>query len=342
MEELIRQWVNGLPLPFLFIIVAVSLYYLAKGADILVCEAVSLSLNWGVSKMVIGVTIVSIGTTLPEVAVSVFAAAKGNPGLAMGNSVGSIICNSGLILGLAALVAPLPITRSVVNRQGWIQVGAGVLLVLACLPFSNLGSVFVEGGRLPRGIGMFFLVLLAAYLFLSVQWTRQASARSKAGNEDAFQADSKTVHRILLKMSLGIALVLITAQILIPSIEESAGRLGVPDAIIGATLVALGTSLPELMTALTAARKGHGDLAIGNVIGADILNVLLVSGAAAALTPGGLATTGIFFVLYFPAILFIFFVLRIGFFFSRESLGRAVGAVLVGAYLIVTVLSYIL
>ncbi len=136
-------------------------------------------------------------------------------------------------------------------------------------------------------------------------------------------------------------MVLIGSQILIPTVEETALRLHIPEAIIAATLVAFGTSLPELVTAITAVRKGHGELALGNVLGADVLNVLFVSGAAAAVTRGGLEVPPEFFYLFFPSMLLVVAVLRIG--ISRTSLvfSKSFGVVLVAAYLVTVVMGYL-
>ena len=125
-----------------------------EGADLLVDEAVGVSRQLGVSPLLIGATIVSLGTTLPEAAVSVLAAVQGRPEIALGNAVGSIICDTGLIIGLATLWGPLPLDRRVVNRQGWVQFCAGLLLVAACIPFFPMRRVFLQGGMLPQFMGM--------------------------------------------------------------------------------------------------------------------------------------------------------------------------------------------
>ncbi|GIX46425.1 MAG: hypothetical protein KatS3mg131_0636 [Candidatus Tectimicrobiota bacterium] len=127
MEQWLEHLMRLLPLWGLFPLIAAMFYTLGKGADILVEETVALSVRWGIPKVVIGATIVSLGTTTPEAAVSVLAALKGSPDLALGNAVGSVICDTGLILGLATLIAPPPLERSVVNRQGWIQLGGRLL-----------------------------------------------------------------------------------------------------------------------------------------------------------------------------------------------------------------------
>ena len=335
MEAWIHHIIQGLPWYALFIIIVVTLYTLGKGADWLVEEAVILSGRWGVPKVLIGATIVSLGTTTPEAAVSVLAAIKGNPDFALGNAVGSIICDTGLILGTAALIAPLPLNRRIVNRQGWLQLGAGVLLVVSCL-FVNS-----EAKRhLPQFMGFTFLVLLIAYLWQSIRWSRDMDqdavteeVESAEGNANAFF--------VVLKLVFAIAIVVISSWILIPAAKEAAVRLRVPPSIIAASIVALGTSLPEFVTAVTAARRGHGELAVGNVIGADILNVLFVAGVSAAVTRGGLVADSHFFLILFPTMLFILVVFRIGIFTSGDTLKRPFGVVLIGAYIAVMIVSYV-
>ena len=138
------------------------------------------------------------------------------------------------------------------------------------------------------------------------------------------------------------AFVVISAHVVIPGVTEAALRVSVPESVIAATLVAFGTSLPELVTAITAARRGQGELAVGNVIGADILNVLFVAGTAAAVTPAGLHAGGNFFTVLFPAMLFILVVFRVGVFASRDVLKRGFGYVLLAAYCIYIVAGYYL
>lgn len=337
MEHWIEQMVAGLPWWGLGVLISVNFYALSKGADMLVEEAVVLSVQWGVPKILIGATIVSLGTTLPEASVSVLAAIQGSPELALGNAVGSVICDTGLILGLAALISPLPLDRTIVNRQGWIQLGTGFLLVAACLPFAAFSTLFETGGRLPQGIGVIFLLLLAVYMWLSISWSRGAYANGVTEQTEHSGAGTVTA---LIKLLGGILLVIGASWILIPTVREAALRLQIPPGIVAATLVAFGTSLPELVTAVTAALKRHGELAVGNVIGADILNVLFVAGAAAAVTQGGLHASAHFFKLLFPAMLFILTVFRIGIMVSGTQLKRHFGVILIGAYLLVTILSY--
>ena len=341
MEQWIEQLVTGLASPFLFLIIAVTLYTLGKGADWLVDEAVVLSSRWGMGKAVIGATIVSIGTTTPEAAVSVLSAIQGKPGLALGNAVGSIICDTGLILGLASLIAPLQFNRQLTSKLSNVQVGAGILLVVGCFPWTSPAKVFSQGGTLLQLVGFVFIVLLGLYIWQSIRW---AASITDEPSENEHESEDETANSfvILAKLIGSIAIIVISAQILIPSVSVIAQRIGVPKHIISATLVAFGTSLPELVTAITAVRRGHGELAVGNIIGADILNVLFVAGVSAAATPGGLQADGQFFQFLFPAMLFILIVFRCGIFVSGSQLKRPFGVVLVGTWLAVTILSYIL
>ncbi|MCY3553319.1 MAG: sodium:calcium antiporter [Candidatus Poribacteria bacterium] len=340
MEEWITNLISGLASPLIFLIIAVMLYTLGKGADWLVDEAVILSTRWGLGKAVIGATVVSIGTTTPEAAVSVLSAIQGEPGLALGNAVGSIICDTGLILGLASLIAPLPLNRQLASRLSNVQVGAGILLVVGCFPWASPAKVFSQGGVLPQLVGVVFVVLLALYIWQSIRWAGATPSDAESTEEENEEASG--AFGTLFKLIGAIAIVVVSAQILIPSVIEIAKRIQVPEHIISATLVAFGTSLPELVTAITAVRRGHGELAVGNIIGADILNVLFVAGVSASATQGGLQADGQFFQFLFPAMLFILIVFRCGIFVSGDQLKRPFGVVLVATWLLVTILSYVL
>ena len=339
MEEFLNQLFSQLHGGLLALVIVVSLGVLGKAADWLVDEAVTLSERSGIPKAVIGATIVSLGTTTPEAAVSVLAAIEGSPGLALGNAVGSIICNAGLILGLACVLAPLKLDRMIVSRLGWIQLGTAVVLVGASFPWASPGTLFSAGGRLSQITGFVFLAALAVYIGQSIRWAKGETGGPSA---DAPEADARgavliTVARLLAAL----AVVVMSARVLIPAVQEAATRLHVPEDIIAATLVAFGTSLPELVTAVSAARRGHGELAVGNVVGANVLNVLFVAGAAAAVTPAGLVAEGHFFSLLYPVMLFILVLLQVGMVASQDSLRRPFGFVLIGAYTVCMVLSYV-
>ncbi len=335
MEKLLHDLFIQWPTIALFIAIAFSLLLLSKGADILVDEAVSLSIRWGIPKMIIGATIVSLGTTLPEATVSVMAAVKGNPDLALGNAIGSIIADTGLIIGISALIGRLPVDKSVVNRQGKIQLFAGFLLAIVALPMFSRTS----NGNISQITGGIFLLLLAAYILITIHWSRTAH-----GAMDQLKEDGVPLTMVMLKLIFGVFLVIVSSQILISSVEITAVRIGIPQGIIAATLVAFGTSLPELITCVTAVRKGHGEIAIGNIVGADILNVLFVIGSSALVTKGGLDVPFVFYRLQIPAMLIILTAFRI--FTSKaeegEEINKTEGMVLFGMYAIYIVLNYVM
>lgn len=333
MEEVIYSVFMDLPILILLIIIGISLYVLSKGADILVNEAVNLSLSWGIPQMIVGATIVSLGTTLPETTVSVAAALKGNPDLALGNAIGSIITNTSLIIGASALIGSISIDRTLIKTHGRVQLMAAILLSIVSLPFFSKGS----NGVISQGMGFIFIAFLLVYVIGIIKNSKDSDAVVTSD----FTGESSPMFMQLIKLILGIILIVGSSKILIPSVEITALSIGIPQSVIAATLVAFGTSLPELVTAITAVRKGHGDLAIGNVIGANILNVLLVVGASAAVTKTGLMVPINFYKLQIPAMLIALITFHI--FSNRKNnmISKPEGIVLTGIYVIYLVLNYI-
>ncbi len=332
MDGFIVDFIAPLPTLVLFIIVVVTLFTLSKGADILVDEAVSLSISWGIPKMIVGATIVSLGTTLPEATVSVLAAVQGNPDLALGNAIGSIIVDTGLIIGLAALIGELPVEQRIIKRQGRIQLLAVLLLAGFSLPFWQGGA----DGLIGQWVGILFLVLLALYLYITMKWS------SDAKTDYEVEVEKSPLSWQLLKLAFGIILVIGSSKILIPVVEQLALRVGIAQSVIAATLVAFGTSLPELVTAITAVRKGHGELAVGNIVGADILNVLFVVGGAAAVTQSGLPVPRQFYYLQIPAMLLIVGAFRYFSISHQHHITKRDGIMLAGIYLVYLILNYTL
>ncbi|RRD92532.1 calcium/sodium antiporter [Clostridiales bacterium COT073_COT-073] len=336
MDAVLHNFFQSQSLIILLLIILVSFYTLSKGADILVDQAVSLSIRWGIPKMVIGATIVSLGTTLPEATVSVLAAINGNPDMALGNAIGSIICDTGLIIGISALIGTLPVDKKTIDRQGWVQIAAGILLAVIALPFRR---TLEDGSSLhiiPQWVGFLFLVLLAAYLFIMMKWSMNSGM-----DEGALLEEEKSpVYLQLLKLVFGVFLVIFSSKVLIGSVEVTALKIGIPQAIIAATLVAFGTSLPELMTAVTSVRKGHGELAIGNIIGADILNVLFVVGASAAATANGLIVPLHFYYIQIPTMLIILVLFRYFCKNTKDVINKKEGALLLGFYAIYLILNF--
>ena len=337
-ETLLRNLVAGFPLSILIILVVVCILLLLKGSDWMIDGVVSLAGRTGLPKIVIGATIISLGTTMPEAFVSVMAAWMGNPGLALGNGVGSIIADTGLIFGLTCLLAPsVPANRFILNRTGWVQVGAATLLVI----ISVLAWVIMPSKPvLHRWVGVFFLVLLVGYMYMAYIWARQMDIVDTDEKESG-ASELLSLGKCWVMVAGGLSLVIAGARVLVPSAAEIALRIGVPDDIVAATIVALGTSLPELMTAITAVRKGHPEITIGNIVGADVLNCLFVIGAAAVARP--LVISSNFFIFHFPAMLLILYSFRVFIIMNRNgSFRRWQGAWLLGVYLIYLILQYAL
>jgi cation:H+ antiporter len=314
-----------------------SMVLLLVGADRAVSAAVKLAKALGISTVIIGATVVSLGTTSPEACVSVMAAWQGKPGLALGNAVGSIICDTAMIFGLCACLVRLPLDRFVLKRHGWLQLGAGTLLTMV-IALSALARGSMEAAIVPRWVGMGFLVLLTGYMVVSFRWAKQHPEMIPTeATRKAKRTDVAAVVGLLGVLVVGLAMVVFGSDVLIGSVKELCIRYQVPDHILAATLVAFGTSLPELVTALMAIIRGHPELLVGNIVGADILNVLFVVGASATATP--LKVPVDFFYLHLPAMMLALVLLRVYIFTSRDRFHRWQGVPLLLLYVgFVTVL----
>jgi len=334
-ETVLQHFVQGLPAIALIGVIVVCIVVLSKGADWMIDGVVHLARRTGLPRIVIGATIVSLGTTMPEAVVSVMAAWMGNPGLALGNGVGSIIADTGLIFGLTCLLTVVPVNRFILNRTGWVQVGTATLLVIISLLALAL---MPEGPVLQRWVGFLFLALLGGYMYITYLWARQGSEAALV-EEVVDDSELLSLGKCWLMLLGGLTLVVLSARILVPSAAEIAQRMGVPEDVIAATMVALGTSLPELMTAIAAVRKGHPEIMVGNIVGADVLNCLFVIGAAAAARP--LEIPANFFSFHFPAMILILYSFR-GFIFMNKDgrFRRWQGVWLFGIYLIYLILQY--
>ncbi len=324
----------------LWCIMAGSVALLVFGADKLVGAAAKLAATLGLSKVIIGATVVSLGTTSPEAAVSVNAAFSGNGGLALGNGVGSIICDTALIFGLCCCLVRLPKDRFVLNRHGWLQFGAGLLLAGVLLVLWAI-SGDINNVVIPRVIGFAFLALLVLYMYLSVRWSRQHQEIIPDEARAAPQRDngpSKMAVAIDLALIVfGLLLVVGGSELLVGSAKVICARYGVPEEVMAVTVVAFGTSLPELVTAIASIIKGHSELLVGNIIGADILNILFVIGASASAVPLEVAPK--FYWLLIPVMLVVLGMLRVAIFWKGSTFRRWHGAVLLAMYAIFLILS---
>ena len=247
------------------VLIAAGFVLLVVGGETLVRGAVGAARRLGVSPMLIGLTLVGFGTSTPELLTSVQAALAGSPGIAVGNVVGSNICNILLILGIAALVAPIAVKRHEIQRDG----GAVMIVTL-------IGIALIFAGWLDRLAGVAMLIALAIYLIVALKTT------------DADVGDSTATAPMgtsILFFVGGLALTLLGARLLVQGAISAATALGVSEAIIGLTVVAIGTSLPELVTSVVAARRGEPEVALGNVLGSNIFNILGILGVTVLVRP---------------------------------------------------------
>ncbi len=316
----------------LWLLAVGAIVLLSVGADRLVTAAVRLAAVLGMSKVLIGATIVSLGTTSPELFTSVTAAFEGKPGLALGNGIGSIICDSALIFGLAACITRLPVDRRIQNRHGWLQLLSGVLLTAIVVGLA-ISAWSIDGLVISRWVGLVLVGLLVCYLWVSVRWARQFPDRipneARAASAPASSPVVATVVNLLV-LAVGLALVILGSNLLVGSASALCHKYGVPESVLAATLVAFGTSLPELVTAMASLIKGHSELLIGNIIGADILNVLFVIGASAAATPLKVDRTIVLLLL--PVMMLVLILLRVFVMTSGKRMRRWHGAVLLAVY----------
>lgn len=253
---------------------------LAWGGERFVDGASALSLNLGVEPLMIGVLVMGFGTSLPEFLVSVFASTVGNPGLALGNAYGSNIINIGIVLGLAAMLSPVTVRNNVVKREL-------PLLLLA----TALTAFFVIDGQLLRGEATALVVLFLAILsYLSWDSLRQAPGQSMADGQATFENPALSLSRGVMYLVLGLLVIALSSAALVWGARGIIADLGVSEAVVAVVVLALGTSLPELVVIVVAARRGSHALAFGNVIGSNLFNTLAVVGTAAFIAPTTLSS----------------------------------------------------
>lgn len=253
---------------------AVGLVLLIKGGDWFVDGATGLARRFHLPDIIVGATVVSIGTTLPEVMVSATGAMLGQGAMAYGNAIGSIICNTGLIAAISVTCNPGPVNVKTMKMPVIFFFSSAALYCVAAYLL----------GEFPRWMGLVMMAIFVLYLVLNV---RQGFKNPDAVEEEEDGGDAKprTLLMELVLLVVGAALIAVGADLLVEHGTIIAQGLGVPETVIALTFVALGTSLPELVTTITSLKKGHASLGIGNVIGANVFNLVLVSGVAVTLAP---------------------------------------------------------
>lgn len=283
-----------------------------KGADWLTDGASAVAQRFGIPEIIIGLTIVAMGTSMPEFCVSFVAALKGTPDMAIGNIIGSNVFNALMIVGVAAVFTPITLTRDTVMRDMLTAIVAAFLLA---------GMIYFDG-KLSR---IDSIVLFAGFLGFMLYTIRKA----KQGKDATTTTTPRmTIPRALLWIALGLAGLVFGSDIFVDGASSVAARLGVPSAVVGLTIAAVGTSLPELATSTVAAVKGQSAMAIGNVIGSNVFNVLFILGICGSITPMTIAGIGpVDYAMLIGSILLLWL-----FAFTRLTVQRWEGGVLIALY----------
>jgi len=320
---------------FLF---AVGLVLLIKGGDWFVDGATGIAKRFNLPDIVVGATVVSIGTTLPEVMVSTTGALAGSGAMAYGNAIGSIICNTALIAAISIAVNPGPVNvKSMKTPVVFFFCSAA----LYCLAAYGLGTF-------PRWMGFVMLAIFVVYTILTVR-NGLRNPDAGADEEEEENAKPKKLWQELLLLVVGAAVIAVGADLLVEHGQVIAIGLGVPETVVALLFVALGTSLPELVTTITSLKKGRASLGVGNVIGANVFNLVLVSGVAVSLAPfdvpveNTLLDTGLNLSLVFdiPVMLAVMTLMTVPALLSKK-LGRWQGFALLGIYVAFCICQFIL
>lgn len=330
------------------VLLVLGVIIVLKGADWLTDGAVNIATRFGVSQMVIGLTIVAMGTSMPEFCVSMVSALKGTPDLAVGNVVGSNTLNTLLIVGCSALVAPIMVKRSSVKRDIPFAVVASLLMLLFCLD-GAIGRV--DAAVLFAGFCLFMFVTLkyakttegpaaavatsgaATTTGISEASTSQPSSSEASSSEtsasEASQASGTSMLKAIVMLVVGLLCLIAGSNMFVDNASFVASSLGVSDAVIGLTIVAGGTSMPELATSMVSAKKGNSDIAIGNVIGSNVFNILMIIGITGLVKPMHIAgITTLDLIMMLASMLLMWFFCR-----TTYKVKRWEGAVLTIIYL---------
>lgn len=310
------------------LLLIVGLVLILGGANYLTDGAASIARRFGLSDLMVGLTIVALGTSAPELTISIVSAIQGNPGMAIGNVVGSNIFNTLLIIGVVALARPIKIEKGImVNEIPMTILASAAIFAMGISPW--IGDTPAQISRVDGIILLLFLCIFMRYIF--AQAKAETKTEKSKGEKDAKSKKEMNLWLAIFMVSGGLAALVYGGDLFVDKASAIASSLGVSDAVIGLTIVAVGTSLPELATSLTAAIKGNTGIAVGNVIGSNIFNIFLVLGTAAAIRPlpfAGVSTLDME-VLLGSALIFWFF----GWFFKTRTITRTEGGIMAACYI---------
>ena len=323
MENLIKWFPSLAPvfnsLPFAFVLLVVGFVLLIKGADFFVDGSSGIAKKLRIPSIIIGLTVVAMGTSLPEAAVSVSAGLKGSNSLAISNVLGSNFFNLMVVVGMCAVMSPIVVQKDVVKRDIPISIGAAIMLLV-------LGGIGMTLGRIDAII---LLVLFVIFIVSLVLLALKARRESDEPDEDEDEK-IRPIWLCLIFIVGGAIAIMIGGDAVVDSATNIATAFGMSETLIGLTIVAVGTSLPELVTSMVAAKKGESDLALGNVIGSNVFNIVFILGASAVLSP---MTVDILSV-YDTLVLLFVSVLTLVFAKTSKRFSRAEGAVMIAIYAI--------
>lgn len=306
-----------------YILLIIGFFLLIKGADIFVDGASSIAKKIGIPPVIVGLTIVSIGTSAPELAVSIISAFKGSNDIAMGNVVGSNIFNTLMVLGVTSAIVPLIIVKDKIKTDFLVNVGITVLLF-----FLTFDSIFgAKSDVISRFDGAILIFICIAYMAFLVMKSIKTNVDQSSENDKNINIFAKC--GMIILGAIGIVL---GGQLVVNSATNIAYSFGMSEKLVGLTIVAMGTSLPELVTSVVAALKGEKDMAIGNVLGSNIFNVLLILGVSSVITPIGVSAsliTDLLFLIIVNIFIFAIVFLSKG---KEKKLSRIEGIILVALY----------
>lgn len=264
------------------IIIIVGFIFLVKGADLLVKAATSIAKKFGLSEMLIGLTIVAVGTSLPEIFITITSSAEGHSDLIIGNAIGSCICNFLLVIGISSIIRPVKFDKRIVNKHLPIGIAAMILLLF----LGNTNKV-ADNHIITRGQGVILLFCTLAYIIFTI-YEERAIKDKKIDEEiikDVESKEEKSIFKIAIFLIVGILGLKFGSDFVVNNSISIATKLGLSEKFIGMTIVAIGTALPEIITGIIAGRKNETDLLIGNLTGSNILNLCLLIGLGAVINP---------------------------------------------------------
>lgn len=309
-----------------FVLLIIGFVLLVKGADIFVDGSSGIAKFLKIPSIVIGLTIVAFGTSAPEAAVSIIAGINGSNDIAVGNVIGSNMFNLLGVLGISALISPVRVDGQIIKKEFPFMLAATAVFALAAFD-TILGTG--EINSISRSEAFILLILMGIFLYSVITFALRSRKENEASEtESDNEKKPKSLLKCIVFTVLGLAGIVLGGQLVVDNASKIAQQFGMSETLVGLTIVAVGTSLPELVTSIVAARKGESDIAIGNVVGSNVFNILFVLAASAAITPMNINSQGLTDLL----ILFGISLLAYVFCITNKTINRVEGGVLTAMY----------